>query len=686
MATAAQIELELKKKLSDETLRAFSIHKNVKGKNPALWDKFGIVHDNSKKTDCEFTACFACKQVYTFKAKTGTSTIAAHKCPHDNQQVGAMHVFAMQSTANQSDKKKMTQSAANYCALDMRPFESLACQGLKDLLQTALDIGVASKGRLMIDDLLAAPITIRRNVEERAEVGRQKLEVILKKHMDSGVFVSCTLDLWTDSVKKVSYMSITIHYIDAEFVLHDRTLHVKPVREASHTAEMVLDEFKEGLAVFNLFEDVFQNIIVVSDSGSNCCAANGIPSEFAWQACLDHRLATTLTTVINKHVKQKDGQKLKAKYKYINTPHMNELYEMIDDCKELVAYFKKSNLQCKLSNTLKQENATRWNSLLRSLLSILEMLTEIIALLRGKGQLAKLARIQEALLKEFTTFLAMFQQATLALEQFKTPTLHKVAYWRNMLLNHLAPVDENILDEDGEVVKSKDSAPIIAIKKIIKPIFEEMFKLKPIHVVAVLLDPVMKNRLRGTLRVDTDHIDEGKLLLKEYMHKIGDGKEEAEVSDVPAPPPAKKQRLDGLQSMYDGADDDEYEDLVEQARTPTDSLAIRIDTEFRVYLEYKLSDQEQKDVVEAVRNSLPTKDKKNADFRVLTWWKIKGAAMFPIMARVARSILCVPAASAKSECNFSDTGNTITLKRNGIKPSVVNDLMFLRSNKDISKM
>jgi hypothetical protein len=56
------------------------------------------------------------------------------------------------------------------------------------------------------------------------------------------------------------------------------------------------------------------------------------------------------------------------------------------------------------------------------------------------------------------------------------------------------------------------------------------------------------------------------------------------------------------------------------------------------------------------------------------------------MALVARSVLCIPAASAMSENNFSDAGITVTKKRNSLKPRVVNDLLFLRSNRDITNL
>lgn len=38
-----------------------------------------------------------------------------------------------------------------------------------------------------------------------------------------------------------------------------------------------------------------------------------------------------------------------------------------------------------------------------------------------------------------------------------------------------------------------------------------------------------------------------------------------------------------------------------------------------------------------------------------------------------------------SENSFSDSGSTVSKKRNQLKPSMVNILMFLRSNMDLTK-
>jgi hypothetical protein len=248
----------------------YVIHNNGPGKKSGVWEAFGIIYDHSN-IKLDYAACKSCNKVYTFKTSTGTTTISKHKCPIPASEVAAAKVYFKKHIITKQEKETMTAAAVDYCAIDMRPFESLSGLGLKVLIQTALDIGSSSIGRVTIDELLTNPATVSRNIDSRAWNGRKKLTFVLKKHIDSGLNVACTFDLWTDAVKKNSYMSITIHYIDEMFNLYARTLHVKPVEEASHTAEMVLEEFSKGLAVFKVMVDMYQQIIVVSDSGSNCC-------------------------------------------------------------------------------------------------------------------------------------------------------------------------------------------------------------------------------------------------------------------------------------------------------------------------------------------------------------------------------------------------------------------------------
>jgi hypothetical protein len=274
MTLAQRIEHDLKSNGGEYVIR-----NNGPGKKSGVREAFGIVYDRSN-VKLDYVACKSCNKVYTFKTSTGTATISKHKCLIPASEVAAAKVFFKKHIVTKQEKETMTVVAADYCTTDMRSFESLSGLGLKALIQMTLDIESSSTGQVIIDELFANSTTVNRNVDSCARNGCKKLTLVLKKHFDSGLNVACTLDLWMDAVKKNLYMSITIQYIDEMFNLYARTLHVKPVEEASHMADMVLEEFSKGLAVFKVMADMYQQIIVVSDSGSNCCGANGIPSVF----------------------------------------------------------------------------------------------------------------------------------------------------------------------------------------------------------------------------------------------------------------------------------------------------------------------------------------------------------------------------------------------------------------------
>jgi len=65
-------------------------------------------------------------------------------------------------------------------------------------------------------------------------------------------------------------------------------------------------------------------------------------------------------------------------------------------------------------------------------------------------------------------------------------------------------------------------------------------------------------------------------------------------------------------------------------------------------------------------------------YDILPWWKEK-ASMFPLLARLARMILCIPATSASSERTFSRAGLIVTEKRTRLDPKRVNDLLVIHN-------
>ena len=151
---------------------------------------------------------------------------------------------------------------------------------------------------------------------------------------------------------KVAYISITAHYIDEEFALFD---HI-----ACETCSWWEPHYYYGFGWIEWSSKhlryqgfSFDKIIVVAKCGSNIVTEDDIFSKFNLLGCIDHKIAYCLTSVLNKIKKHVDGKKSKSFYRYLDEPNMTALYALIDACKSLVAYFKRSNFQSKLSKTSK---------------------------------------------------------------------------------------------------------------------------------------------------------------------------------------------------------------------------------------------------------------------------------------------------------------------------------------------
>jgi len=61
------------------------------------------------------------------------------------------------------------------------------------------------------------------------------------------------------------------------------------------------------------------------------------------------------------------------------------------------------------------------------------------------------------------------------------------------------------------------------------------------------------------------------------------------------------------------------------------------------------------------------------------WWA-EHAKRFPGVAAAARTYLCIPATSAASERQNSKAGDVVSKKRNSLKPSTADRVVFLMEN------
>lgn len=75
----------------------------------------------------------------------------------------------------------------------------------------------------------------------------------------------------------------------------------------------------------------------------------------------------------------------------------------------------------------------------------------------------------------------------------------------------------------------------------------------------------------------------------------------------------------------------------------------------------------------------PLLDRKKNPF---LWWKTQGQAQFPILSKIAKQILCIPATSIPPERVFLKKGRLFAEKRKSIKPKYVDQFIFLNQNID----
>lgn len=256
---------EVKLKLKNNEL----LCQEKKGKS-TVWINFNEIVNKDEQT-VGFAMCKNCSQIFKYDYKTGTSTLKCHKCPADENQ-SKITLYWGEKDVPTAAKEATTKKLINLVCKDLRPFEIIAGQGFREFSQEIINIG-ATYGSLSVDDLFPHPTTISRNVIKNAESVKSKLALKLKDVFElvGGAF---TTDMWTDDYRKISYISLTVHYIDENWQLTEQILAASKFPDVRHTSEQIKKVILGILKGYNLIPDVtMKKFTFVTDSGANFIAA-----------------------------------------------------------------------------------------------------------------------------------------------------------------------------------------------------------------------------------------------------------------------------------------------------------------------------------------------------------------------------------------------------------------------------
>ena len=394
--------------------------KEREGRKSAVWNNFYEVV-NPDDTSAGYVICKSCEGVYVHDShKTGTSNMVHHKCAKAQTSTSLMTSFVRRdpNRVPQDVKSKLTDSCVDLCSLDMRLFDIVSGKGFHKVAQTLIDIG-AKFGAVDAGAILPHRQTVCDRAKKQASIDKKTLSDAIQRALSSNGGIAVTTDMWTDEFKKRAYTVLTCHYI-SEWKLVNRilaTVEFDPTLKK--TSENLHEQITSVLMSYGIQTD---KIVFVSDQGSNIKAAL---RSYHWIPCSAHIINTVL-----RHTFSTKGP---------DSDSIEDVVDLMDYCKELVAYLKRTGAIASLKHTVNQECDVRWNSKVTMLESIQRQYQDIRELLQNRDQEHRLDGIHQDQLTHLIDFLTIFKLAITELEGELYPTIHMVLLWFSKLKKHCEP-------------------------------------------------------------------------------------------------------------------------------------------------------------------------------------------------------------------------------------------------------
>jgi hypothetical protein len=158
--------------------------------------------------------------------------------------------------------------------------------------------------------------------------------------------------------------------IDDNWVMHACVVSCDEFSEGtSHTAPAIHRNFVNSVRSFIYWKEdevtvhmADWEVVVKSNVASNNNGVEGMSSQFELDLCYCHHMSTCISYVLRKHTRVVGGVKQPATYFFYEESKL--VFDTINDAKALVTYMKKTFLNKKLNNKMKQDVAMRFDGLL----------------------------------------------------------------------------------------------------------------------------------------------------------------------------------------------------------------------------------------------------------------------------------------------------------------------------------
>ncbi|CAF1482810.1 unnamed protein product [Rotaria sp. Silwood1] len=424
------------------------------------WNNYSQVFVNGIPQ--HYICCSNCENLLAWKTGDGSTNLKKHSQYCRDKSPGNQQLVTKFMSSNNGNnerlirmiKKNLITAAAEFCAIDNRPFSLIQGNGFQHLANAIYGARRALSAFNPIESLLPDRTTISREIDRIFFEDRAKLINLIQSVKQYFI----TIDFWTEPYTKIGYGGLSIHYFDDKFGLNVFILCCKAYKLPNQQANNVRLFTENILRSFSLELD--KNTFIVCDNENKMRAAFrhgavrvGCSAHFL-NKIVEHSL--TLPTI-----------------------GCDDIQMMFNNVQDLVSYLRRSHNQSKLSKRLQLFTKTRWNSGYSMIYSFITVYPELSGVVKDPEQKHKLAAIDYDVLLEFSNYFKYFVKVTEVLSADKHPTIHLVLPLKQWLINLSKP-------------NAHDSAAIASLKKYMHREIASYWELEDVHFMAVILQPNFK--------------------------------------------------------------------------------------------------------------------------------------------------------------------------------------------------
>lgn len=323
---------------------------------------------------------------------------------------------------------RITEAIAKFICKDLRPYSVVENEGFRHLIKVLEPNFVMPQRKHLSTKLIPTMY--------------ESLKEAIRAKIISAERVAITCDTWT-SVSTQSYLTVTCHYIDAEWCLVSHVLETTEVL-TSHTAANLADMLSRTIEEWGLSS---KTPAVVTDNAANMVRAVEI-LQLMHVGCFAHTL----------NLASQAGLKVPA------------VSRLLARVRRVATFFHRSTTATKIlkdkqkmlqlpAHKLTLDVVTRWNSALAMVERFLEQQPAISATLlspdvrRNEKDLCSLTEEDVTTAEDLVRTLQPMKEATLAMSEDKRPTLSIIAPLLALLQDAMTPSQQ-----DSPVVRDLKAA------------------------------------------------------------------------------------------------------------------------------------------------------------------------------------------------------------------------------------